>query len=146
MKRFFKATCAALVAACISVSFFGCASDEAQAEEWNGNPSVVSLNKETAHTHGLISYNSVEEAVAADAENSGNYLSLNGSWSFKLVTSAADVPEDFMSDEFDTSSWDSINVPATGRRRASLCRPIIWTAMRGTPRFIPRPTSVTTTK
>ncbi len=111
MKRFFKATCAALVAACISVSFFGCASDEAQAEEWNGNPSVVSLNKETAHTHGLISYNSVEEAVAADAENSGNYLSLNGSWSFKLVTSAADVPEDFMSDEFDTSSWDSINVP-----------------------------------
>ncbi|MFY0598701.1 MAG: DUF4981 domain-containing protein [Cyclobacteriaceae bacterium] len=51
----------------------------AQKPDWE-NPSVISINKEEAHTY-FISYASEADAIQ-DNSNSPNYQSLNGDWQF----------------------------------------------------------------
>lgn len=77
-------------------------------------------NKERAHAT-FIPYASVDQMKADEPYYSkpwttptkAQYLSLNGVWNFKFVSSPEDRPlEDFYGDEVDASKWDTISVPS----------------------------------
>ncbi len=113
MKQWFKVAVVCALAVCLCASLFACGNGGNGLEEnseWKNNASVVSRNKELAHSP-IVSYNSVEDALKADIRTSSRYLSLNGEWKFKLVNKEDDVPFGFQSRNFDTSSWSDIRVP-----------------------------------
>jgi len=79
--------------------------------EWNNNPEVFQVNREPAHA-SLMPYNDVKSALQGIQEKSKRYKSLNGKWRFKLAQNPASKPTDFYKDDFDTTSWDKIEVPS----------------------------------
>lgn len=77
-------------------------------------------NKERAHAT-FMPYASVEQMKADEPYYSkpwntpakAQYLSLNGIWNFKFVSSPEERPmEDFYGDDVDASKWDTISVPS----------------------------------
>lgn len=60
----------------------------------------------------LISFEDVDTAVSSEPEQSSNFLSLNGEWSFKYIESPEAAPEGFGRPGFDSSTWDKLDVPS----------------------------------
>lgn len=76
------------------------------------DPKVNAVNRAPMHT-SYFAYRNGENALRnLNKELSGNFLSLNGPWSFRWVPDASQRPTGFWKPEFDVSSWDSLNVPA----------------------------------
>lgn len=78
--------------------------------EWNGKPSIFQVNRLDAHST-LIPYDTKNKALDCNIPLSENYLSLNGTWKFNLVTKPANRPTDFFNTGFDDSAWKDIIVP-----------------------------------
>lgn len=113
MKHWLKAAAVCAVVVCLCASLFACGKGSAgldENSEWKNNASVVSRNKELAHSP-IVSYDSIDEALKADIKASSRYLSLNGEWKFNLVTKEGDIPAGFQNKDFDSSSWNTIRVP-----------------------------------
>lgn len=79
--------------------------------EWNNNPEIFQLNRLPAHA-SMMSYSSVEQALAGEKTSSERYYSLNGIWKFAF----AEVPENriqnFYQTDYDASSWTDMPVPS----------------------------------
>ena len=113
MKQWLKVAVVCVLAVCMCASLFACGNGGnglEESSEWKNNASVVSRNKELAHSP-IVSYDSIEDALKADITASSRYLSLNGEWRFNLVTKESDVPEGFQKKDFDSESWNTVNVP-----------------------------------
>jgi beta-galactosidase len=81
--------------------------------EWSGNTTIFEVNREPAHA-AFVPYDTVEKAIARDAEESNYYQSLNGEWKFRLVNKPADRITGFSEALYDgAGAWDSITVPAS---------------------------------
>ena len=87
--------------------------------DWE-NEAFFEENKEAAHAT-FIPYSSTA-SMQADANyaqpwltpQKADYLTLNGSWKFKLVSEPALRPgeKDFFGDQADVNAWDTISVPS----------------------------------
>ena len=83
---------------------------EKEPRDWE-NPGMFSQNKEDPHAT-LISFSDEASALGAVKTKSPNYVSLDGIWKFNLVKSPGQRPCWFFKDDFDTRSWDDIEVPS----------------------------------
>ena len=83
---------------------------EKEPPDWE-NPEMFGHNKEAPHAT-LISFIDEASALEGIKINSPNYLSLDGTWKFKLVKSPDQRPYWFFKDDFDTRRWDDIEVPS----------------------------------
>ena len=84
MKQWLKVAVVCVLAVCMCASLFACGNGGnglEESSEWKNNASVVSRNKELAHSP-IVSYDSIEDALKADITASSRYLSLNGEWRF----------------------------------------------------------------
>lgn len=86
------------------------------AEKWSNpeweNPEIFQINRE-APTASFYRYRSEENALKnASWENSTLYQSLNGTWDFYFAENPEKRPADFYYEGFDTSGWDTIEVPS----------------------------------
>ena len=75
------------------------------------NPDVVGINKLDARAT-FFPYNSLELAKENDMSKASNYMLLNGIWQFNYSDTPEVRPTDFYKDDFDTSKWNTIKVPA----------------------------------
>ncbi len=75
------------------------------------NPEVIAINKLPPRAT-FFPYNSSELAIAGDVSKAENYLLLNGIWKFNWVKSPELRPVDFYKNDFSTSDWKNIKVPA----------------------------------
>lgn len=78
--------------------------------DWE-NEQVFGINKEKAHA-SFFSFPNRDDARNLKAENSDNYLSLNGLWKFKWVKYPAAKPMGFQNTDYDDSQWGEIPVPS----------------------------------
>jgi len=78
--------------------------------EWNGKPTIFQVNRLAGHST-LIPFKTLNTALQCDVKLSENYLSLNGTWKFKLVTKPSLRSTDFFKIDFVDNSWDTIKVP-----------------------------------
>ena len=83
--------------------------------EWTNNPGIFQVNRERARST-FYRYDSVEQALAADKEDSSCYQLLNGddwkfSWAVKPSERIAQKDADFNQADYDDSGWDDISVP-----------------------------------
>ena len=83
--------------------------------EWTNNPGIFQVNRERARST-FYRYDTVEQALAADRENSSSYRLLNGddwkfSWAVKPSERIAEKDADFNQTDYDDSGWDDISVP-----------------------------------
>ena len=74
------------------------------------NPEINSMNRAPMHTN-YFAYGSLEEAVTGSKEQSVNYLSINGTWSFLWVKHAFQRPESFFETGYDDKFWSEMEVP-----------------------------------
>ncbi|WP_233531061.1 glycoside hydrolase family 2 TIM barrel-domain containing protein [Paenibacillus alkalitolerans] len=79
--------------------------------EWNNNPEIFQLNRMKAHAT-LMSYHTVEEALAAHRYASDRCLLLNGSWKFRFAERPEERHPDFYKTDRDVSDWNDIPVPS----------------------------------
>ena len=75
------------------------------------NPAVIQMNKLDARA-SFFPYNSEKAAVDNELKSANNYQLLNGIWKFNWVKSPEQRPVDFYKNDYDTSKWDQIKVPA----------------------------------
>ena len=75
------------------------------------NPDVIQMNKLDARA-SFFAYETQELAHQNKIEKATNHLSLNGIWKFNWVKSPDQRPQDFYKENYDTSTWDDIKVPA----------------------------------
>lgn len=78
--------------------------------DWE-NPAVNERGKLPARASGFP-FESRTLALSGDQEASSRYLSLDGTWKFRLTPNAIDLPAGFEQPEFDASNWSDIKVPA----------------------------------
>jgi len=81
----------------------------AQVNDWE-NPQIFGINKEAGRAT-FLPYQSKEAAIADDYQKSDWYLSLNGIWKFNWVYKPEDKPNDFYTEDYDTSDWGEMPVP-----------------------------------
>ncbi|PLX05724.1 MAG: beta-galactosidase [Marinilabiliales bacterium] len=81
-----------------------------QSQEYWENPKIISENKMDAHVN-VVPYNTIEQALKGDKSLSAYYKSLNGDWKFKWVENPDLCPENFYSNGYNSSNWESIPVP-----------------------------------
>lgn len=79
--------------------------------EWNNNPEIFALNRMDAHS-SLMAFDTVEEAIIGEHDQSANYCSLNGSWKFSWAPNADEREARFYEMDYDCSGWNEIAVPA----------------------------------
>lgn len=79
--------------------------------EWNNNPQIFQLNRMEAHAT-LMPYRTEAEALAGDRTASDSYQSLNGTWKFHFAENAQGRPQEFYKNDYDSSGWADIAVPA----------------------------------
>ncbi|WP_163538856.1 glycoside hydrolase family 2 TIM barrel-domain containing protein [Gracilibacillus sp. YIM 98692] len=79
--------------------------------EWNNNPEIFELNRMPQHAVA-IPYQTKEQAYTFDASQSPFVKSLNGKWRFHFSEKPSQKVQEFYQKDYDTSSWDLINVPA----------------------------------
>ncbi len=84
--------------------------EEKEINDWE-NPEIFGINKEAPRAY-FIPYIKDEDVIKDDAKNSSFYTSLNGEWEFNLVTKPNDRPFYFFKEDYDTSDWKKIKVPA----------------------------------
>ena len=77
--------------------------------EWQ-DPGIVEINRAPMHA-GYFSYESKSAADAAVPENSANYLTLHGIWSFDWVNDADQRPVDFWKADFNDKGWGTMPIP-----------------------------------
>ena len=75
------------------------------------NPEVIAINKLPARAH-FFAFENDELAKKNEENKSSNYLSLNGLWKFRWSRSPEERPVNFFQKDFETSSWDDIQVPS----------------------------------
>ena len=75
------------------------------------NPDVIGINKLDARAT-FFPYNSVELAKEDNLSKAENYLLLNGIWQFNYSENPESRPENFYKEDFNTSDWNTIKVPA----------------------------------
>lgn len=108
--------------AIISILFTSCKMDKKPerpiytAEKWSNpeweNPEIFQINR-IEPTASFYRYNSEENALKNESwENSRLYQSLNGAWNFYFAENPEQRPTNFYKQDFDTSGWDSIEVPS----------------------------------
>ena len=78
--------------------------------EWNNNPEIFQVNRLKAHST-LMPYETVEEALKGDRNNSTFIKSLNGDWKFSFAENPEQRNTDFYKEDYDCSDWDEIKVP-----------------------------------
>ncbi|MCD4772359.1 MAG: DUF4981 domain-containing protein [Bacteroidales bacterium] len=78
--------------------------------DWE-DPSIISRNKEKAHSTA-ISFNTLEQAIENNIQNSPNYKSLNGNWKFNWVKKPALRPRNFFKNNYNDENWKEIPVPS----------------------------------
>ncbi len=101
------------------VSLAGCSKyrdySEVPYEEPNGkaweDPLVSQINREEPRAH-FIPFTTVAQAREDNLHNSPLVMSLNGVWKFSLAQHPSSRPFWFFKDDYNTSSWDEIAVPA----------------------------------
>ena len=81
----------------------------AQTPDWE-NPEVFAVNKEETRTTSFP-YPSESMAITDDFASSPYFQLLDGNWKFHWVPRAAEVPEGFYREDYNTSSWGTIPVP-----------------------------------
>ena len=96
------------------LTFLAACSGESSRPHWN-NIDVIRENVEAPRAH-FVAYPDEAGALAADVANNSRYRFLNGDWKFHYSDSPAGRPVDFFKSEYDTSSWDTIPVPANWER------------------------------
>ena len=69
------------------------------------------MNKLAARA-SFFAYETQELAKDNNLENATNHLSLNGIWKFNWVKNPEQRSQDFYKENFDTSKWNDIKVPA----------------------------------
>ena len=79
--------------------------------EWNNNPEIFQLNRLSAHTM-TIPHSSKNSALNFQEQTSSYYQSLNGKWKFHFSPRPSEKIAGFESQQYDTSKWDDIAVPA----------------------------------
>jgi beta-galactosidase len=79
--------------------------------EWNNNPEIFELNRMKAHAT-LMSYRTVEEALAGDRYAADSCLLLNGEWKFRFAERPEEKHPDFYKTDCDVSAWSRIPVPS----------------------------------
>lgn len=75
------------------------------------NPDVIGINKLDARAT-FFPYNTLEQAKEGDLSKAENYMLLNGIWLFNYSENSESRPTDFYQENFDTSKWSTIKVPA----------------------------------
>ena len=75
------------------------------------NPDVIGINKLPART-SFIAYPTMDEAMKNNMSKAKNYKSLNGIWKFKWQRTPEERPQNFFKEDYNTSDWDDIKVPA----------------------------------
>jgi beta-galactosidase len=76
------------------------------------NPKMVSENKLEPRST-FYSFSSVEQAIENDRTASDRFLLLNGAdWKFHYAPTEKSVPDNFFSEDFNTSDWVNIKVPS----------------------------------
>ena len=78
--------------------------------EWQ-SPDSLAYNKEQPRAT-FYPFASVENARKVLPEYSEYWMSLDGTWKFHWVNEPSGRPKDFFKPDFDTSSWDDIEVPS----------------------------------
>jgi beta-galactosidase len=86
------------------------------AEKWENpeweNPEIFQINREEPRAT-FYNYENENDALANKGwENSANYKSLNGTWSFYYADSVQARPVDFYKNDFSLKGWDQIEVPS----------------------------------
>ena len=84
--------------------------EEQEIPDWE-NPAVFGINKEQPRAY-FIPYLNNDDVITDKAKNSPFYTSLNGEWEFNLAIKPDDRPYYFFKEDYDTSDWKSIKVPA----------------------------------
>ena len=84
-------------------------SEEGALQDWE-NLEVLQRNREPAHA-SFVPYPDVQSVLNTRLEGSPRYLSLNGTWKFRLTGSPVDRPRKFHETGFDDTAWDDIGVP-----------------------------------
>ena len=75
--------------------------------DWE-NHQLLQINRCGAHAP-WGAYESAAQALRGDRDASGNVMSLDGEWTFKLFDAPEKVPAGFWKN---TKGWDSIQVPS----------------------------------
>ena len=84
--------------------------EETLPHDWE-NPAVSEINRESPRAY-FIPYASAEEALQNDLWKSPFIQSLNGTWQFNLSHTPYVRPFYFFMDDYDTSDWTTLKVPA----------------------------------
>ena len=79
-------------------------------EHWQ-DPEIVGINKEPAHAT-LVPFPDESSALSRDRIVSPFFELLNGDWQFCFSPDPTSAPEDFFLEGFDSSRWDTIEVPS----------------------------------
>ena len=79
--------------------------------EWNNNPELFHVNRMEAHST-MITYDSLEEALEGELEQSRSYCSLNGMWKFVWAENPESRIDNFYEKDYDCSGWSEIPVPS----------------------------------
>ena len=80
-------------------------------KEWN-DPTITSVNRETAHTVA-IPMGSESTMNPVDMESSPYYMSLDGVWKFKWVKTPTSATTTMCGVSYSDTSWDNIDVPSS---------------------------------
>src|SRR5665648_202185 len=84
--------------------------EEKTPHDWE-NPAVNEINRESPRAY-FIPFASAEQAKGSDTWQSSFIQSLNGTWQFHLSHTPYVRPFYFFMDDYDTSDWTTIKVPA----------------------------------
>lgn len=80
--------------------------------EWQSQPEITQINR-LAPRASFMSFENSDKALKGDRFTSGRYFSLNGDWKFKLFDNYNDRIISFAEPKFDSSAWDTIEVPSS---------------------------------
>ncbi len=75
------------------------------------NPKLMHKGRLPAHST-LFSFDTLEEAMSGQRNNSARFLSLNGAWRFTLADRPDALPGDFWEEDYDDNDWDDLPVPS----------------------------------
>ena len=105
-----KTTVNHLLSALLVCIFMGSGALLAQPNDWE-NPNVIGINKLPGRATS-VSYSALEKAMGLDPAKSDRFQLLNGTWKFFWTPTPEKSPDDFYKTDYNTGSWDNIEVPA----------------------------------
>ena len=79
-------------------------------KEWQ-NPEINQVNRLPMHSN-FFAYDTLDEAMQNEKQESDNFMTLNGKWKFFWVENADQRPTDFFRLDYNDKGWDNLNVPA----------------------------------